>query len=232
MRELNECTAEVFRRSEKRIKERRRTRNRVLALCIPLCLIVTMWSVMFLPAMMPAGSNMSPNNQGQSVNGSSGTGDYNGTDGVTEVLEFGSLGSFTFSLTWNCYGISSYDSETGKLVKTTDASHPEDYITTYQLTDAQKQKIYDLILNLNVTSYPDTYNPQKDGLVSEPPMTLILSVKTDAIHKTIAAENIALTYKSEDSKGQRFLNVCKEIRDILIETEEWKALPEYEFFYD
>ncbi len=53
MRELNECTAEVFRRSEKRIKERKRNRNRILALCIPFCLIVTVWSVMIRPAMMP-----------------------------------------------------------------------------------------------------------------------------------------------------------------------------------
>ena len=29
MREINECTAEVFRRSEKRIKERKRNRNRI-----------------------------------------------------------------------------------------------------------------------------------------------------------------------------------------------------------
>lgn len=50
MRELNECTAEVFRRSEKRIKARRRNRNRVLAVCIPVCLIAAVWSVMALPA--------------------------------------------------------------------------------------------------------------------------------------------------------------------------------------
>lgn len=57
MREINECTAEVFRRSEKRIKERKRNRNRILALCIPLCLIITVWSVMILPAMLPAGKD-------------------------------------------------------------------------------------------------------------------------------------------------------------------------------
>ena len=50
MRELNECTAEVFRRSEKRIKARQRNRNRVLAVCIPICLIAAVWSVMALPA--------------------------------------------------------------------------------------------------------------------------------------------------------------------------------------
>lgn len=53
MRELNECTAEVFRRSEKRIKERRRNRVRVLAVCIPICLIVAVWSAIVFPGMMP-----------------------------------------------------------------------------------------------------------------------------------------------------------------------------------
>lgn len=55
MRELNDCTAEVFRRGEKRIKERRRNRNRVLALCIPICLIITVWPAMNLSAMVLAG---------------------------------------------------------------------------------------------------------------------------------------------------------------------------------
>lgn len=51
MREIDECTAEVFRRSEKRIKERRR--NRVLALCIPVCLFIAVWPAINLPAMTP-----------------------------------------------------------------------------------------------------------------------------------------------------------------------------------
>lgn len=55
MRELKECTVEVFRRSEQRIKARRRNRNRVLALCIPVCLIAAIWPVMKLPAAMRSG---------------------------------------------------------------------------------------------------------------------------------------------------------------------------------
>ena len=42
---------------------------------------------------------------------------------------------FVVALTWDCYGISSYDSQTGKLVKTTDATNPDDYVTYYKLTD-------------------------------------------------------------------------------------------------
>lgn len=139
---------------------------------------------------------------------------------------------FTFSLTWGCYGISSYDSATGKLVKTKDATHPEDYITTYHLSEEELEQIYELIRELDIESYPDEYNPHPGGLASEPSMTLILSVHTDELDKTVTADDIALTYESKNIKGQRFLSVCKSIRDILIATDEWGALPEYEFFYD
>ena len=138
---------------------------------------------------------------------------------------------FSFSLTWGCYGISSYDSETGKLVKTNHATHPEDYVSAYTLTDEEVSRIYDLIRELDIESYPDTYNPHGNA-ASMPPMTLILSVRTNTMQKTIAAENIALSYETEDKKGQAFLDVCRAIRDILTETDAWKALPEYEFHYD
>ena len=59
MRSFEERKAEVFRRSENRIKERRKARNRALAVCIPLCLIITVWSVTVLPAMLPVNNKNS-----------------------------------------------------------------------------------------------------------------------------------------------------------------------------
>jgi len=56
MKEMSVYKAEVFRRSNERIAVRRRIRNRLLAFCIPLFLLVGIWSVMILPAMLPAGS--------------------------------------------------------------------------------------------------------------------------------------------------------------------------------
>lgn len=149
-----------------------------------------------------------------------------------DTTGLGPRDNFSFSLTWGCYGISSYNSETGRLVKTTDATHPEDYVTEYQLPREDLERIYDYICALDVASYPDEYKPHKNGLASSPPMSLILTVRTDGFEKTIRAENIAITYESKDKKGQAFLTTCKAIRDILIKTEEWKALPEYEVFYD
>lgn len=56
MREISVCKEEILRRGKERIAARRRMRKRILAFSLPLCVIVTMWSVMILPSMMPAKS--------------------------------------------------------------------------------------------------------------------------------------------------------------------------------
>ncbi len=140
--------------------------------------------------------------------------------------------NFSFSLTWNTYGISSYDSTTKKLVKTTDTTNPEDYATECTLSSKDLEEIYMLLRKLDVNSYPDTYDPHPYGLGSDPSMTLILTFREGDTMKTIRAEEIAITYESKDEEGQRFLDTCKSIIEILTATEEWQALPEYEFYYD
>lgn len=49
MRELNECKAEIYSRSEKRIKERKRARNHIVTFSISLCLIISLWLIIALP---------------------------------------------------------------------------------------------------------------------------------------------------------------------------------------
>ena len=51
MRNLNECQAEVFRRSEKRIKERKQRRNHILMTCIPLVLCLTIFGAFLFPQL-------------------------------------------------------------------------------------------------------------------------------------------------------------------------------------
>lgn len=138
---------------------------------------------------------------------------------------------FSFALTWNCYGVSSYDSATGKLVKTTDATHPEDYVTTHYINEKEAGQVWQLIQKLDIESYPDEYDPNP-GVFSTPDMTLILTVRTADGEKTVKAEGIAMSYESKDEKGQKFLDTCRAIEEILTDTEEWKALPDYEFLYE
>lgn len=58
MRNLEDCKAEVFRRSEERIKERKRKRNRVLACCIPLCLLLVAGGLYIRPLLEPVDESM------------------------------------------------------------------------------------------------------------------------------------------------------------------------------
>ena len=51
MRELQECQAEVFRRSEKRIKERKQRSKRILMTCIPLVLCLTAFGAFLFPQL-------------------------------------------------------------------------------------------------------------------------------------------------------------------------------------
>ena len=92
MRNFEERKAEVFRRSENRIKERKRNRNRILAFCVPLCLIVTVWSIMILPAMMPASKSNNSAGEGMDIMGS-----VDGTDAAFVRVEIMSIGTATQS---------------------------------------------------------------------------------------------------------------------------------------
>lgn len=53
MRNFEERKAEVFRRSEKRIKERKQRRNHILMACIPLVLCLTIFGAFLFPGVIP-----------------------------------------------------------------------------------------------------------------------------------------------------------------------------------
>lgn len=57
MRNFEQRKAEVFRRSEERIHTRRKQRNCILAFCIPLCLILTVWLAGLFPLNLDPTTN-------------------------------------------------------------------------------------------------------------------------------------------------------------------------------
>ncbi len=141
---------------------------------------------------------------------------------------------FQFSLTWNTYGISSYDSGTGKLIKTTQATHPEDYVTELHLTKEQKQLVWRAVKMLDLDSYPDApenYNPYPD-VESEPSQTVILTLTFNSKSKMIQAKNIAYGGETKTKEAAEFIHVRDVIVSIISDTDEWKSLPDYEFYYD
>ena len=138
---------------------------------------------------------------------------------------------FSFKLTWNVFGVSSYDSKTGELIKSSDATHPEDYTTECFLTEEEMDEIYELIKELDMESYPEKYDPFK-GEMSTPSQTLILQACIDGEEMIIRAEDISLSDRAGNKKGQKFLDTCDTISRMLMDSEEWEALPEYEFLYE
>ncbi|MBQ3356428.1 MAG: hypothetical protein IJG45_04855 [Oscillospiraceae bacterium] len=138
---------------------------------------------------------------------------------------------FSFSLIYGVAGDLTYDSKTGVLVKQRVATHVEDYTTTYFFTDEQKMRIYDLLVEMEPASYPDEYNPIADGIASDPSYEIVLTVAYDGTTKTITCHDIAIGADPKDEQGERFLAVLDAIMEIIYASEEWQALPEYEFLY-
>lgn len=144
---------------------------------------------------------------------------------------------FHFSMVWGVYGISSYDSQTGKLVKTTDAKLPENYIATLKLNEDELTRIYGLISSLDLEAYPDRYDPFNDPkstskVYQTPSETWELQVFAEGKEHIISCSNIAPAFADGyNDQAKAFVDIFRQIRDFLMETEEWEALPEYEVFY-
>lgn len=75
MRNFEQRKAEVFRRSKERIHTRRKQRNCILAFCIPLCLILTVWSAGLFPF------NLAPATNGGAIDSGNLAGNANGNSG-------------------------------------------------------------------------------------------------------------------------------------------------------
>ena len=146
---------------------------------------------------------------------------------------------FTFSIVFGTYGISSYDSATGKLVKTNDASDVSKYTADVQLTEDQRSEVYRILFkDIDIFSYPDAYDPfNAPGaefiIASEPSQTIIISVSAEGRTKTVTCSGIA--YGSlEDcycEEAKAFMKAENRIVELLTSLPEWTAFPEYEHFY-
>ena len=137
---------------------------------------------------------------------------------------------FSFSLVWNTYGESFYDSATGELIKTTNATNPDEYVTELFLSETQIGRIFEIISELDLDLYPEDYDP-KNGELSSPSQTLILTIRNGTT-QVISCRDIAMGYDSKDRNGQKLLKACEEIINIICSTEEWQSLPNYEFLYE
>ncbi|MBQ2827444.1 MAG: hypothetical protein IJF13_09480 [Clostridia bacterium] len=143
---------------------------------------------------------------------------------------------FYFTVRFGTYGESSYDSRSGKLIKTGNATHPEDYVTTLILSEDEMREIYGMIRRININTYPDRYDPVNDPesdqkVMSNPSATLSLTAKYGSVAKTVYCPDVAFGCDGYNEKAQAFLDCIYRIKDIIVDSEEWRALPDYEFYY-
>ena len=144
-------------------------------------------------------------------------------------------GDFNFFIVWDTYGISSYDSKTGDLIKENDASDVSKYTTTYKLTDAELERAYRALAIID--DLPDEYDPynapdSENKISSKPSQTIMVTVTKNGKPKTVTCENVCLSGEGYDDNAKTFLLAVDVIKNILTNTKAWQKLPDYEFYYD
>ena len=125
----------------------------------------------------------------------------------------------------------SYDSETGKLVKMKEATHPEDYETVHLLTEDERVRCWQYLMNSNYTAFPEGFDPDKN-VASEPPSAISLSVTCEGETKKVSCSDSAYFIETAEPGVPEFFENIGEITQLLMETEEFRALPDYEFYYE
>ena len=139
---------------------------------------------------------------------------------------------FYFVLTWGVQLDSSYDSRTGTLIKTkyVRERQPEEYIATYQYPNINE--IYEMAKSINVYSYADDYYPYEGcSIRSNPSVDYVFEIND----KTITSNDCPIMSEIPDSvtkKGKQYLTLIFAIRNTLVNSDEWKAMPDFEILYD
>ncbi len=145
---------------------------------------------------------------------------------------------FAFSIVWGTYGNSSYDSKTGKLVKTKNATDVSKYTCNVLLTKEQMIEVSRILLSdIDLFKYPDSYDPfnapdAKFKMMSEPSQTIIISVTANGRTKTVTCSNVAYGSSGYCKEARAFMSAENKIVELITSLPEWAAFPEYEFFYE
>ena len=138
---------------------------------------------------------------------------------------------FYFMLTWGVRLDSSYDSRTGTLIKTkyVRERQPEEYIATYQYPNINE--VYEMAKSISIYSYPDDYYPYEGcSMRTSPSVDYVFEIND----KTITSENCPFSSGIPDDvteRGKQYLSLIFTITNVLINSDEWKAMPDPEVLY-
>ena len=146
---------------------------------------------------------------------------------------------FSFSMTFGVYGVSSYDSKSGKLIKTRDASDTEKYTAYVKLSEDQLKEAYRrLFMDIDFWQYPGSYDPfnapdAETKYMSEPNQTIVVTVYADGQQKTVNCRGIAFGSSEQcfSEEARAFLQAMYDLQNLITALPEWEALPEPEHYY-
>ena len=86
--------------------------------------------------------------------------------------------------------------------------------------------------SINVYSYANHYYPYEGSLIMTSPSVNYVFEIND---KTITSNGCPITSEIPDSvtkKGKRYLTLIFAIKNTLVNSDEWKAMPDFEVLYD
>lgn len=138
MRNFEERKAEVFRRSEKRIKERRARRNHILMACIPLVLCLTIFGAFLFPQMDDL--KQAPESSNEQFFGAMGTDEVGGLFAGSVEVSGNGVSSYYTSVE-NVQGIMRLINGIVAVPETNDGDDLRDYITD-ESTSTDKNENY------------------------------------------------------------------------------------------
>ena len=147
---------------------------------------------------------------------------------------------FAFSIVWDVYGISSYDSSTGKLIKENDVDNVEDYTADLTLSEADLKKVCGwLCTDIDLWQYPDEYDPfnAPDAdfrKMSTPSQDIVLSVTANGQTKTVTCNDVMIGTEEDGycREAKAFLRARTQIIRLLKAQPEWQELPEYDHMFE
>lgn len=233
MRELSECKKEIFDRSEKKIKERRKRRAHIMEFCIPLCVIVIVSAFVFPNIIKNQQTEGILNENAEETDGGlkdeincapdgetvpetelSGTQencpDSDRGENIEEALFIGKYENFSFYIEWGKDGRFSYDGRTEIFEK--DGKEKKIF-----LTEDEKIQIYRMFKELDSFVHLETYVPKSGSDTESYKETLVLTVGNGKYDITKRSENINDEFLNSLSESDfKYFDTCITLENIIL----------------